>query len=366
MRREARAVVAALTLAGAGARTDAQGASPAPSTEEVRVELIGVTEIPRSSTTHKRKVGGLSGLAYREADGRWFAVSDDKKSPRLYELTVEVEGGAVRASVVRALPLPDRPEDAEGLAWDVDRFVVSYERPSSVVFLRERAGVGGRTLAETSRLAIPPDVASSVRLNRGFESVTIVAVPATGAREVWVGTESSLPADGPAASARAGAVCRVLVFDLATGARLREHAYRTLPAPESVSIVPSHNTLTDLAGLPDGRLLALERSFTVRAGYDATIRLITPGGDESDLRGEVAARAERVGGIVPLRATEVGEMSALGAPTTVNWEGLGVGPRLTDDRGGRLLLVVSDNNFGADGQGPTKLAAFRLLGTDGR
>lgn len=351
--------LAALSAAGVSHAQPPTEAAPIPAALP-RVEALAMGEAPTRFKGDARRVGGLSALAYRASDDRWLAVSDDKDEPRIYTLEIRVDAaaGSVAAVVEAVVDLPIPPDDAESVALlEGGGLLVGYERPLTLrEFAPPAPGSARAALATVRLLALPPHILADARINRGFESVAVIE-RAGGKREAWAATETALTIDGEEASPKAGTLCRVLVFDADSGAILREHVHRTLPTPPAIPLLPRYNSLTEWTPVGEGRLLALERSFSPRSGYDATLRLITPGRGETDL-GEKPSTAFGEA-LVPLHAETIAPITAAGATSAANFEGMALGPLLADGKGGRLLLLVSDDNFGSDGQPTNRLLALR-------
>lgn len=320
----------------------------APPVEEIRIEWIGHTTI----NFDDELLGGFSGLTY--GDGRWFAVTDHPREPRLVELAIETDPCAktVVARVLDRKPIaPHR--DAESVEWLDDRtFAIGFEIPGAVTLADLRAPM-------FTELTIPPYVAEGLRVNRRFESLALR--PVDGRNELWAGIETALEQDGPEATPGAGALCRVIVFDPDMRKPNREYVYETGRAP---GFLPgaSFNSLVGFAPLDDGRILALERSLDPLSGYAATLRLISPGSGETDVANVESLRNAE---FVPLRVetlTQFGSLNSLGPGNT---EGIAIGPEIDDETGGRLVILVSDDNFGRDGVRGSLVIALRLLTSTG-
>lgn len=380
--RRAPGAVACAAAALLGAAAAPLVAQDAPATRGAAglptLEMIGSTQIAMFSGADSRRIGGLSGLI--SDGGRWLAVSDDKRWSRVVELAVDVDtaSGRVGIRVVGTADLPGTQErpgavrdytDAEAIAADgAGGFFIGFEEPTQVVRFREAARPergSTNSLGALRRLAVfppPAIVREHVRFNRGFESVAVVERE-SGGREVWAATEAALECDGPVATPAHGSLCRVVVFDAESGAILREHAYETLSSPPGVYGVRSYNSLSDWTPLGPGRLLSLERRFGMLSGYDATLRVVDLFQGETDVRG-VASIGEALGrspgSIKPLTVRTVTTVRALGAPWSANYEAVALGPELGDEKGGRLVIVLADDNFGDDGQVVNAAVALRL------
>lgn len=267
----------------------------------------------------------LSGLAWAGGD-RWAAVSDEDH--RLYWLRIEVEpvSGRIRAAAVeRSLALIGS-EDLEGvaLAPDGTSVTVSDEVGPAV---REYALPDG-PLRRTAEL---PAVFASVRRNLGLEALT-----RDGSGHLWTANEEALHADGPTSPNSDGTVVRLLRLD----ADLRpagQWAYRTDAVAGSPMLDDRGTGLSELAALPDGRLLALERSYGTEGLrirlYEVTLDGATEVSELPSLLGAdlVLARKRRLWERTSLRD---------------NFEGMAIGPPLAD--GSRSLLLIADDGHGLE------------------
>jgi len=262
----------------------------------------------------------LSGITWAGGD-RWAAVSDG--DGRLYWLRIALnpaDGRITSATVEGAVALP-KSTDLEG--------VVLLPGGKSVVvtdevgpFIREYSLPDGQLL----RAAEIPPVFATQRLNLSVEALTH-----DESGQFWTANEEALKADGPTSTAEKGTIVRLLRLDRdlrPTG----EWAYLTDPVAGAQVLSDRGTGLSDLAALPDGRLIALERSFGTEG---LRIRLY-----EVDLAG----------------ATEVSKLLTLADGDVVtaqkhllwqyaslhdNFEGIGIGPELAN--GSRSVVLVSDD-----------------------
>lgn len=262
----------------------------------------------------------LSGLAWAGGD-RWAAVSDDDH--RLYWLRIAVEpaSGRIVAAAVEASVALLGSSDLESiaLAGDGKSVAVSDEVGPAV---REYALPDGQLL----RSAQLPPVFATLRLNLGLE-----ALARDAAGRLWTANEEALTADGPTSTAEQGTTVRLLRLDAAlrpTG----QWAYRTDPVAGAKVLGDRGTGLSELAALPDGRLLALERSFGTEG---LRIRVY-----EVDVDGatEVSGLPQLAGAdVVPAGKQLLWERTSL----RDNFEGMALGPPLAN--GARSLVLVSDD-----------------------
>ncbi len=329
----------ALAMGGCAASPTMHAAADAP--VDVRIEWIGHTVLQFDD----ERLGGLSGLTF--AEGRWFAVTDHPREPRLVELAIHVDAAAqaVDAELVDWTAIDAGATDAEAVQWlGEDRFVVGFEAPGALAII-------GRDGARQSNLVIESVIERGLRPNRRFEALAV-----RDRDELWAGVETALEHDGSEASVTAGALCRVIVFALGNGGT-RQHVYTTQKAP---GVLPgaSFNSLVDFASLGDGRLLALERRLDAFAGYGVALRLITPDRGETDVS-PIESLRDAV--FTPLRVETIADFGALQSLGPGNVEGMAIGPAIDDERAGRLLVLVSDDNFGREGERGALIIALRLV-----
>jgi hypothetical protein len=262
----------------------------------------------------------LSALSWAGGE-RWAAVSDDGGGLFWLRIAVDPASGRIaNAAVEGRVDLPGGT-DLEGVAVGAAAASV-YVSDEIGPAVRQHGLPDGRLL----RSATLPPVFAQLRRNLGLEAL---ARDAQG--QLWTVNEEALKVDGPTSSPEAGTLVRLLRLD----ADLRptgQWAYRTDPIA-GARVLPDRGTgLSGLAALPEGGLLALERSL---GSQGLRIRLY-----ELDLAGvpDVAGRSSLVDGeVVAVRKHLLWERTAL----RENFEGVAVGPQLAD--GSRSLLLVSDD-----------------------
>jgi hypothetical protein len=262
----------------------------------------------------------LSALAWVGGD-RFVTVSD--KEARLYWLRIALDPATGRITAATAesdLPLP-KCEDLEGIALTPDghSVVVSDEIGPSIRQYRLSDG-------ELERTATLPPVFASLRNNLGLEALT-----RDPSGQYWTANEEALAVDGPVSSAAQGTLVRLLRLD----AELRptgEWAYRTDPIAGAQVLSDRGTGLSELAALPDGRLLALERSL---GSEGLRVRLY-----ELELTGATDIRSlARMEGaeLAPVAKSLLWERTS----RDDNFEGMAVGPSLAD--GSHSLILISDD-----------------------
>ncbi len=346
MKRRSTALAAALLLGGAA------------SLHAANIELLGEATVARevpgvSAVGVSAPIGGLSAIVYDPTAESYYALSDDPGQfapPRLYRLTFDLTDGALTEGEIRVVsevelrtardePIPARRVDPEGLArspsggwWVASEGHADAKVPPALIeFSAEGRWLGEMRLPRRLR----PRRKAGVRHNLALESVTI----SPDGRWLFTATESALKQDGDPAGSTSGSPSRLLRFDLERRRHDASFVYwteplATPPAGDEFAV----NGLVDLLALGNGRLLALERSYT--AGHGNTVRLF-----EVDLTGaDEVSRVRRLGRTrrSPVAKRLLVDIGTLGVQPD-NLEGLTWGPELEDGR--RTLVLVADDNF---------------------
>ena len=351
-------LLAALPLLLGWAGPAAASGLPPPG-EVTSLSLVGRAVLPRGLEIEGTRVGGLSGLAWDEASGAFWAVSDDRGQHgpvRAYRLRIETRPGAgggapgtaeVEVTVQGVLPLSDERGrrfapgsiDTEGIALVPGGFLVSTEAIGhrGIPAVIGEHGPDGRRRRE---IPLPPTLLSApgrgMRDNLGFEGLAT----SRDGRYLFAGVENALAQDGPVADAGSSSPVRVLRFDRDKGGRPAEFVYvvdAISPAPEDPAAFRV-NGLSDLLPLGGERLLALERQFVEGVGnavrlFDVSLAGATDVSALDSLEGAA---------FVPARKTLLLDLAEVGIPLE-NYEGMAFGPPLPDGRD--TLVVVSDDNF---------------------
>jgi len=332
-----------------------------------QVELGGTLRFPTAADTSRGDtvaLRGLSGVAWLAAD-RWVAVMDNSDQLVVFTADLTPQGVPRHVGDLRALTLSAR-HDYEDLVVCPPALVARLRGRQRTAEDASAAGLHLLVCEEDTpaihlvrlddgllRGQLPlPDVLRRPRPNRGLEAVAVD--PERG--HVWTATEEALPGDGPAATADAGTVVRLIRLALDPSEQPLHIAY-AVDRPHAFARLFSGPVLSGvvaLVALPDGRLLVLERSGGPgMPPFENRLYLVDPAtsldvtGDAEGLasRSEVHARKELLW------------RGMLGC----NLEGLGLGPSCGPDTW--QLLSISDND-GLDA--PAVLAGFRLTRRGGR
>jgi len=365
------AAVITTTATAAGTSSAAPRAA-----EPVRdLEFLGQQIIPTGTLFEGTQIGGLSGIAFDDEQGVFYALSDDPSAinpARFYTLQLDVtdgtlDDGDVKFTDVTTLldgsgqPFAPNSLDPEGIALtEDDELIITSEGFANRLidpFVR-RFDLDGSQLGD---LAVPtaflPDSPQTrgVRQNLGFESAGVTP----NGRYFFTGSEAALVQDGPAATTEAGSPARLVRYNLRTGLADRQYLYLTDPIAEPPVPAGSFavNGLVELLPLDNRNLLSMERSFAVGApGTGNTIKLYRVRLNNADNIRRFESIAGMVDDIRPARKQLLLDLDELGIPLD-NVEAMAFGPRLPDGR--RSLLLVSDNNFN-----PFGFTQFLLFAVD--
>lgn len=353
------------------------------------LRYLGQQRLPHRFQFAGTTVGGLSGLDFDPASGRYWAISDDRSEAgpaRFYSLSLDLSrfnsrsepghDGVVFHSVhvlhrrdrmpfadVRVDPANAADPESIRLHAPSGRLVWSSEGDRSIepgkapllvdphVWEMERDGAFVRALA------IPEKFHASagergIRRNLAFEGLAFSG----DFRTLYVASENALLQDGPVASLTASSPSRIIAYDYASGVVRGEYVVDVSPIPVAPLVDRgfADNGISEILWLGPGRLLVMERSFAQGAGN--TIRLF-----DVDLDGatDVSAFDSLRGRVyVPAAKRLVVDLAILGIRLD-NMEGMTWGPRLADGR--RTLVLVSDDNFN-----PGQVTLFLAFALDER
>lgn len=308
--------------------------------------LVGVasaatwTISPRGSvvlnTTATSGASGLSGVAYLGTeDGvpQFLAVEDGGNRLVEFGVATTADGTLQSATATAAIALAG-DLDREGIVYNGptrNSVWISSETPSAV---REYSLADG-TLLGTAPL---PAVYAEQVGNRGLESLT----QSIGCTMVWTANEEALTIDGPLASDTAGTTVRLQLYDTSASALKPSGQYAYQVDPIHSSTNPNRSGLSDLVALPDGTLIALERSAAqdlLNGAFRSRLYQIDFAGatDISD----PAFDAGLIGAsYTPVTKTLLWS-GKVGGLFGENLEGIALGPQLDD--GSWLLVGVVDD-----------------------
>lgn len=178
------------------------------------------------------------------------------------------------------------------------------------------------------------------RTNRGFEGLAI----APDGRHAYAMLQSAMLDEGGSA----GVFARIVKFDVLTGQAVAQYAYRMETAGQGRGV-------SALVALGNDRFLVLERNNR-GVGPGAEIAPADKNVYAIDLAGATDVSGRRLGattlpaGVVavakdPVKVLDLdaNTLAALGNKSPEKWEGLTVGPRLSDGR--YALIAGTDNDY---------------------
>lgn len=366
MRRYVSLLMCAAMLSACGAAATA----PAPLT------YLGQLRLQPGAQFAGTVVGGLSDIDYDPATQLYFIVSDDRseRNPaRFYTARISLSDNGVDAvEFVSTHPLlgpdgqpfpapdtdsrpPSLPPDPEGIAFDARRQLLYWSHEGTRV-LDAPAGAAlsdPRVLIATpdgryvGDFALPSVLRTSTgqtgpRNNLGLEGLTLTP----DGRALWAAMEGPGFNDGAMPTEAAGALTRLIRFDVETRRATAQYAYPLDSLPTGPD---GDNGLTALLALGDTDFLAVERSY----GTHVSVRVYRVSlGDAEDVsdRSSLASPPAR-----PMSKTLLADLTSAVDPLD-NVEAITFGPPLPDGR--RSVVMVSDDNFSDDQI--TQFLAFAL------
>lgn len=208
------------------------------------------------------------GFAAPGAGHSFLAALDNSNKLIELNLTFAANGSITNVTLTRGISLSES-HDNEGIAC------TTGVRNSVLVSDEDQPGITEYSLSSfqvLTRLPVPT-VFSSRRANFGFESLSLQQ----NVRTLYVANEEALSVDGSVSTPQLGTLVRLQKFAVQLGTDsspsqsipVAQYAYRTQPIHGAV-INGARSGLCDLVALPDGRVLALERSFALASQFFQT------------------------------------------------------------------------------------------------
>ena len=306
-------------------------------------------EMARDQLGRQFAIHGLSGITHAGGNEYWAVMDNSNKLVHL-RVKFNEDGSLANAEVIGGLSLGDK-RDFEGIAFRDD------DSPSVFLSEEDTPAVHEYSLRDGRRLRTVPTPAvfldgHTVR-NRGFESLTM----SLDGKSLWTANEHALTIDGspqtylePIASTTKVRLLRYAIEADGSTTPAEQSFYQTAGVHDLVGF----NSLTDLAALPDGRLLALERSAARNLRGESSIRsrifLIDP-------RHAPATSTTTAPSTRPIAKTLLFD-GFVDSQKGQNMEGLCLGPALGPDRWSVLGVIDdSDGNLNLSRSG---IVAFEL------
>jgi hypothetical protein len=333
-----------------------------------RLRLIGEQRIGLKQAFQGTVIGGLSGIDYDPASGKWIFVSDDRsqRNPARYYTAslaydahafarVDIDSvhflkqadGSNYPSLFEYLGRGGEIADFESIRFDPRDASIWYSsegsRPLGLNPFVKHALADG---TQPSVLPMPALFntalgASGPRDNLAFEGLAF----APDGNTLWVAMEGPLSQDGPLPTPHSGAMARITHFGR-DGAVLGQYAYPIDAIPgEPGTGRHAENGISEILAASDDCLLVLERAaIQDSAGrYRNNIRLYEMRiAGASDIQGLAAVP---LGSFTPASKHLLADLDTFGLTRLDNMEGMAWGPKLPN--GHRTLVMVSDDNFSA-------------------
>ena len=365
---------------------NAESDSHAESAEPTLPSLSLVGEFPLPDSAPE----GLSGIAWRGGipgfGDSWddlYALVEDSGG-RLHSATIGIDRGtgAITNAVVSPAGSIPGAADLEGVCCGAVP-VAGGTMPTLFASDERGPAIWAKAAFDASSpewTSLPlPEPLRRCRFNRALESLAL----SPDGRLLWTANEGPLPEDGPEPTAERGAKIRIYALPVSG---LLPKTNESRPAPASSTQAPSasptepafrfyelnaaaggkmphipdpFNGLAELCALPDGRLLALERTYGLRTRSPddprasliaISIYLVDP--PSSAARTAAAQRPPVLAKTLLWR----------GLTGRANYEGMTLGPELAD--GSRALILVSDGDVTRKGSfafpWAKRLLSFRL------
>ena len=310
--------------------------------QTITINFRGMRNLDNTSIDQNGKelpIGGLSGITWR-GDDEFLAIQDNGGRIIRLAITFHADDASIDSiKCLGAIQLADA-RDFEGIAMvpgQRDRVFISEEDTPAVHEFDLTSGKLVRTLATPGACR-----GRNLRSNFGFESL------AARDRTIWTANEEALKCDGAISDEKAGSAVRLLRYSIdekqiSPG---QQYVYLTDPlhdAPSSKGRALSRSGVSDLMLLPDGRLLALERSFVMHdmplpdfrnAIYEADFNGATDVSGSGFENGLIGKRFNPVTKrlLWSRRGGEIG-----------NLEGIALGPQLGPNRWAAVGVIENNN-----------------------
>lgn len=339
-----------------GACATSGNGRPAPRSEgeaycrNLSASLLGVGEISDQRSTVSHRVGGLSGIEYEKATGRYLLVSDDRGAnggALLYSAWLVLgKGSNPSLRIEKAWTLTMLPADGPAtnrssidvesirlldpgtLLWASEGDDAAGVPPS--VIRRRKGSATGRALPLPTMLVPDPKKNTGPRPNRSFEGLA----PGYRAGRYFIALEAPLAETDAMPTVSSGGVAPILELDM----RGRLHSSFFYPLDPIARQLPGRladNGISEILTPAPGSFLVLERSGSQQA--DGSFRYVSR---------LFCAWHSASGFGTNLRKSLVIDFAAAGVGDFANIEGMTVGPERPD--GATTLVLVSDNDFRSD------------------
>jgi hypothetical protein len=339
------------------------------------LELLDSYTLPEQAG-QDLSVGGISDLTYDRQRDVYYAVTDDRRSPRFYTMHLTIvpgqEGiGIAKAEIVGMTKLRTSGGEAYGrqlldpeaialsprqTLFISSEGVLSSQSPPLIAEFDPQTGQELEQLPLPSRFLPQADPLQGIRDNLGFEALTIAATStlADDPFRLFTATESVLAQDFDPDNPPQEIPLRWLHYvinSVGPPVLVSENLYPLDPAPAGTLL----HGLSAMVALPrEGYFLTLERTFGLPGFQGKIFQTVNANATDTS---RIASFQPGTNTINPMRKQLLLDLGDLGIELD-NLEGLTLGPRLPD--GSTSLIAISDDNFSGDQT--TQILLFRLRG----
>lgn len=295
--------------------------------------------------------GNYSGITHIQ-DDRYALISDKQEADGWTEVSIrfmpsgEIENVQFIAQHFNIQTL-GKARDSEGIVYVSEKgFYVSAENDQQILELTEDGTATGKSLSVPACFST-----NNIFPNYGFEALTYN----TQQGIFWTTTEQGLRSDVTAPSTPENpqpALLRLQSFS-SDGRPLNQYAYKT-DTPITTR-TPRHYAfgVPELLAVDDTTLLVMERELNVPKRYNGAqchIRIYSVHPQEHTPLTDTKNSLSQLNDTVFLPKKLVAEFSTklnfIGKKNLANYEGMCLGPRLTDGRQIILLIADSQNRAG--------------------
>ena len=368
-----RARLVALAAALACAAASAQTVSNANFVNGLALD--GATTDLSSGSNFDRRVGFFSDIYYDPNRKEWWGLSDRgpgggtlsyETRVQRFTLDVAANGQISNFHIAQTVKftsgglamngIAPNPTNVLGRSFDPEGFVINPKNGNFLVsdeygpslYEFDRSGKLVRTFTTPANLvprnaANVPNYADDTgntqgkRINRGFEGLAV----SPDGKYAYAMLQSATLGEGGGD----GVYSRIVKFDIATGQAVGQYAYRMDTAGQGRGV-------SSLVALGNDKFLVLERNNR-GVGVGATLNTADKAVYQIDLAGAVdvsgvtlpatGAFAGAVAKGAKVLDLDANTLAALGGRSPEKWEGLAIGPTLTN--GKTLILAGTDNDY---------------------
>ncbi len=333
-------------------------------TVNFNLKFIGEQVIKDNLVYKNNLVGGLSSLDY--ANGKYYAICDDKDTIRFYTLKLDFEDGSFkRCTILDATNIIiNEKVDPEGLRYEARNNSIYWTSEGSIRNNISPSIFKMDTLGNILQKVPTPKMfraENGLRNNGTFEGISL----SKDVDFLWIGMELPLKQDGDEPKLIDGKYpVRVSKINKKTGDIAFQFAYMLdkIPKDSKPSGKFRVNGSPEILSIDETHFLVLERAYA--SGYEN-------GGNTVKIYAVDCSKATNIANVnsllktefIPAKKTLIFDFESIRSKLTNgivdNIEGITFGPTLAN--GNRTLLVVSDDNFRKFSKQITQIIAFEVI-----